>query len=55
MIDRTKLPDFLQNMSKERLKELMEVDDNSGNFDKVMDKMLHANNKKQGRRKKGKN
>lgn len=55
MIDRTKLPDFLQNMPEERLKELMEVDDNSGNFDKAIDKMLHVNKKKQGRRKKGKN
>lgn len=54
MIDRTKLPDFLQNMPEERLKELMEADDNSGNFDKAMDKMLHTDKKKQGR-KKGKN
>lgn len=54
MIDRTKLPDFLRDMPEERLKELIEVDDNSGNFDKAMDKMLHANKKKQGR-KKGKN
>lgn len=54
MIDRTKLPDFLQDMPEERLKELMEVDNNSGNFDKAMDKMLHINKKKQGR-KKGKN
>lgn len=50
MIDRTKLPDFLQDMPEERLKELMEVDDNSGNFDKAMDKMLHTK-KKQGREK----
>ena len=50
MIDRTKLPDFLRDMPEERLKELMEVDDNSGNFDKAMDKMLHAN-KKKGKRK----
>lgn len=54
MIDRTKLPDFLQDMPEERLKELMEVDDNSGNFDKAMDKILHTNKKKQGK-KKGKN
>lgn len=54
MIDRTKLPDFLQDMPEERLKELMEVDDNSRNFDKAMDKMLHTNKKKQGK-KKGKN
>ena len=53
MIDRTKLPDFLQNMPEERLKEIMEVDYNSGNFDKAMDKMLHTNKKKS--RKKGKN
>ncbi len=50
MIDRTKLPDFLQNMPEERLKEIMEIDNNSGNFDKAMDKMLHAN-KKKGRKK----
>lgn len=54
MIDRTKLPDFLQDMPEERLKELMEVDDNGRNFDKAMDKMLHMNKKKQGK-KKGKN
>ncbi len=54
MIDRTKLPDFLQNMPEERLKELMEADDNDGNFDNAIDKMLHTNKKKQGR-KKGKN
>lgn len=53
MIDRTNLPDFLQDMPEERLKEIMEIDNNSGNFDKAMDKMLH-NNKKKGR-KKGKN
>lgn len=46
MIDRTKLPDFLQDMPEERVKELMKVDDNSGNFDKAMDKMLHTNKKK---------
>lgn len=45
MIDRTKLPDFLQNMPEERLKEIMEIDNNSGNFDKAMDKMLHTNKK----------
>lgn len=53
MIDRTKLPDFLQDMPEERLKEIMEVDYNCGNFDKAMDKMLHTNKKKS--RKKGKN
>ena len=53
MIDRTKLPDFLQNMPEERQKEIMEVDNNSGNFDKTMDKMLHINKKKGS--KKGKN
>lgn len=52
MIDRTKLPDFFRDMPEERVKELMEVDDNSGYFDKAMDKMLHANKKG---RKKGKN
>lgn len=46
MIDRTKLPDFLQNMPEERLKEIMEIDNNSSNFDKAMDKMLHTNKKK---------
>lgn len=54
MIDRTELPDFLQDMPEERLKEIMEADDNSGNFDKAMNKMLHTNKKEQGR-KKGKN
>lgn len=53
MIDRTNLPDFLQDMPEERLRELIDVDDNSGNFDKAMDKMLHANKKKGS--KKGKN
>lgn len=55
MIDRTKLPDFLQNMPKERLKEIMEEDDKADCFDKAMDKILHTNKKEQGRRKKGKN
>lgn len=55
MIDRTKLPDFLQDMSKERLKEIMEEDDKADCFDKAMDKILHTDKKKQGRRKKGKN
>lgn len=54
MIDRTKLPDFLQEMPEERLRELMNVDDNSGNFDKTMDKMLHTDKKKKGK-KQGKN
>ena len=53
MIDRTKLPDFFRDMPEERLRELMNVDDNSGNFDKTMDKMLHTNKKKG--KKKGKN
>lgn len=53
MIDRTKLPDFLQDMPEERLKEIIKDDNNSGNFDKAMDKMLHTNKKKD--RKKGKN
>lgn len=51
MIDRTKLPDFLQNMPEERLKEIMEADNNSGNFDKAMDKMLHADKKKKAKSK----
>ena len=46
MIDRTEQPDFLQNMPEERLKEIMEIDNNSDNFDKAMDKMLHTNKKK---------
>lgn len=53
MIDRTNLPDFLQDMPEERLKGIMEIDNNSGNFDKAMDKMLHTNKKKGS--KKGKN
>lgn len=52
MIDRTKLPDFLQDMPKERLKEIMEEDDKADCFDKAMDKILHTDKKKQGRRKK---
>lgn len=28
MIDRTKLPDFFKNMPEERLKEIMEIDNN---------------------------
>lgn len=51
MIDRTKLPDFLQDMPKERLKEIMEEDDKADCFDKAMDKILHTDKKKQGRRK----
>lgn len=54
MIDRTKLPGFLQNMPEERLKEIIEADNNSYNFDKAMDKMLHTDKKEQGK-KKGKN
>lgn len=54
MKDRTKLPDFLQEMPEERLRELMNVDENSGNFDKTMDKMLHTDKKKKGK-KQGKN
>lgn len=54
MIDRTKLPDFLQDMSEERLKEIMEEDDKADCFDKAMDKMLHTDKKEQGK-KKGKN
>ena len=54
MIDRTKLPDCLQNMPEERLKEIMEEDDKADCFDKAMDKMLHTDKKEQGK-KKGKN
>lgn len=46
MIDRTKMPEFLQDIPEERLKEIMKDDNNSGNFDKAIDKMLHANKKK---------
>lgn len=55
MIDRTKLPDFFRDMPEERLKEIMEEDDKADYFDKAMDKILHTDKKKQGRRKKGKN
>lgn len=51
MIDRTNLPDFLQEMPVERLRELMNVDDNSGNFDKTMDKMLHTDKNKKAKSK----
>ena len=51
MIDRTKLPDFFRDMPEERLRELMNVDDNSGNFDKTMDKMLHTDKKKKAKSK----
>ena len=51
MIDRTKLPDFLQNMPEERLKEIMEEDDKADCFDKAMDKMLHTDKKEQGKKK----
>ena len=54
MIGRTKLPDFLQDMPEERLKEIMEEDDKADCFDKAMDKMLHTDKKEQGK-KKGKN
>ena len=50
MIDRTNLPDFFRDMPEERLKELMDVDDNSGNFDKTMDKMFHKDKKKKAKR-----
>lgn len=51
MIDRTNLPDFLRDMPEERLKEIMEIDNNRGNFDKAMDRVLHADKKKQGKKK----
>ena len=51
MIDRTKLPNFLQDMPEERLKELMAEDDKTDCFDKAMDKMLHTDKKKQGKKK----
>lgn len=52
-LDRTKLPDFLQNMPEERLKEIMEEDDKADYFDKAMDRILHAIKKKG--KKQGKN
>ena len=54
MIDRSKLPFFLQDMPEERLKEIMEEDYRADCFAAYMDKMLHTNKKKKGR-KKGKN
>ena len=51
MIDRTNLPDFLQEFPEERVRELMNVDDNRGNFDKTMDKMLHTDKKKKAKSK----
>lgn len=51
MIDRSKLPLFLQDMPEERLKELMEEDDKASNFDKAMDKMLHADKENKAERK----
>ena len=54
MIDRTKLPDFLQNMPEERLKEIMEEDDKADCFGNAIDKMLHTDKKEQGKNK-GKN
>lgn len=40
-MDREKLPSFFRDFPEERLKELME-DENPGDFDKVMDKLLHV-------------
>lgn len=51
MIDRSKLPLFLQDMPEERLIELMEEDDKASNFDKAMDKMLHADKENKAERK----
>lgn len=51
MIGRTKLPDFLQDMPEERLKEIMEEDDKADCFDKAMDRVLHVDKKKQGKKK----
>lgn len=45
------LPDFLQDMPEERLKEIMEVDEGAMDFDKAMDRVLHADKKKQGKKK----
>lgn len=54
MIDRSKLPFFLQNMPEERLKEIIEEDDKADCFGSAIDKMLHTDKKEQGK-KKGKN
>lgn len=50
-LDRTKLPDFLQNMPEERLKEIMEEDDKADCFGNAIDKMLHTDKKEQGKKK----
>ena len=50
-LDRTKLPDFLQNMPEERLKEIMEEEDKADCFGNAIDKMLHTDKKEQGRKK----
>lgn len=50
-LDRTKLPDFLQNIPEERLKEIMEEDDKADCFGNAIDKMLHTDKKEQGKKK----
>ena len=45
-LDRTKLPDFLQDTPEERLKEITEEDYRADCFAAYMDKMLHTNKKK---------
>lgn len=49
MIDRTNLPDFMQNMTEERLREIME-DKPKRNFDDVMGVILHASAKKHNKK-----
>ncbi len=44
------LPSFFADFPKERIKELMEKD-KPKDFNKVMDKLLHADAKKHGKRK----
>lgn len=48
MIDRKKLPDFMQDMPEERLRELMEEDNQPKRmgFDEAMDKVLRKRKKK---------
>ncbi len=50
MIDKTKLPSFFRDFPEERLKELME-DENPKDFDRTMEKLLHTDKRKRGRKK----
>lgn len=53
MIDRTNLPDFLQEMLVERLRVLMEGDKqpNKVGFDDAMDRVLHVKARKSSKNK----